>query len=173
MSAARHDEQMSAVPSSLGADRFTVSNRTRLSGPALRTFTMLAERWLLTEADRLAILGHPARSTYHGWMKAAREGQPVTLSVDTLTRLSAVLGIHQGLGILHDREADAVAWLRRPNRATVFGGETPLALMTGGAIDGLLTTRRFLDAARGGLSMEPNAVDHDFQPYGDADLVLQ
>ena len=154
-------------------DRHVPEHRTRLSGPALRTFAVLADHWRLAEAERLALLGFPARSTYHGWLKAARGGQPVTLSVDTLTRLSAVLGIHQALGTLHDREADAVAWLRRPNRATVFGGDTPLALMTGGAMDGLLTTRRFLDAAQGGLSMEPNAADAEFSPCAESDLVVE
>ena len=38
--------------------------------------------------------------------------------------------------------------------------------------DGLMAVRRFLDAARGGLSMEPNAVDRDPSPYTDADLIL-
>ncbi len=157
----------------LDAGRYAAPYRTRLSGPALRTFMALSERWQLSEIDRIAVLGHPARSTFHGWLKAARADEKITLSVDTLTRLSALLGIHQALGVLHEREADAIAWLRRPNLATVFGGDTPLALMVEGGIDGLLTTRRFLDAARGGLSMEPNAADRDFRPYTDADLVVQ
>jgi hypothetical protein len=33
----------------------------------------------------------------------------------------------------------------------------------------LLTVRRFLDGARGGLYMQPNAIDESFTPYDDAE----
>ena len=80
-----------------------------------------------------------------------REHGDITLGVDVLLRISAVLGIHQALGILFPRERDGVEWLRTPHRATVFGGAPPLAFVTCGMQDGLLTVRRFLDAARGGI----------------------
>jgi hypothetical protein len=35
-----------------------------------------------------------------------------------------------------------------------------------------MTVRRFLDAARGGLYMEPNEVDKGFRPYTDGDVVF-
>jgi hypothetical protein len=143
----------------LNPDRFSPANRRRLSGPGLRTFLAIADLWKLAEAQRRLILGLPSRSTYHSWVKAAREHRDITLDVDVLTRLSAVLGIHQALQILFDREADAVAWLRGPHQAPVFGGQPPLALVTSGTQDGLLTVRRFLDAARGGLYMPPGASD--------------
>ncbi|MGL5115858.1 MAG: MbcA/ParS/Xre antitoxin family protein, partial [Beijerinckiaceae bacterium] len=110
--------------------------------------------------------------TYHNWTRAVREHRDITLDLDALLRLSAVLGVHQALQVLHGTEADGIAWLRRPNLAIVFGGQTPLDLLTSGSQDAILTVRRFLDAARGGLSMTPNAVDRDFVPYGDADIVF-
>lgn len=161
-----------AEPARLDADRFSVPNRRRLSGPALRTFTAIADLWRLDEGERLLVLGLPSRSTYYGWLKAAREHQDVTLGVDVLTRISVVLGIHQALGILHADEPDGIAWLRRPHRAPLFGGQPPLALVTGGTQDGLMAVRRFLDAARGGLFLAPNAVDRDARPLTDADIVL-
>ena len=42
--------------------------------------------------------------------------------------------------------------------------------MTDGTQDGLLTVRRFLDAARGGLYMEPNEADRNFILYEDTDI---
>ena len=45
-------------------------------------------------------------------------------------------------------------------------------MVTGGTLDGLLTVRRFLDAARGGLYMAPNELDLDAAPYDDADIVI-
>lgn len=161
-----------AGPARLDADRFSAGNRRRLSGPALRTFTAVADLWRLDEGERLLVLGLPSRSTYYGWLKAAREHQDVTLGVDVLTRISAVLGIHQALGILHEEERDGIAWLRRPHQAPLFGGQPPLALVRCGTQDGLMAVRRFLDAARGGLFLAPNAADRDAAPATDADIVL-
>lgn len=152
--------------------RYAPDNRRRLSPPALRTFLAIAELWGLNEEERRLVLGYPSRSTYHNWAKLAREHGSFILDADVLTRISAVFGIHQALGVLYANEADAIAWLRGPHQATVFGGRPPMALLTSGTQDGLMIVRRFLDAARGGLYMAPNAVDAAFVPYGDDELVF-
>lgn len=156
----------------VGADRFSTANRRRLSGPGLRTFQTIADLWGLSDEERLLALGLPSRSTYYNWLKAVREHRDVTLDVDMLTRISAVLGIHQALGVLHATEREGLAWLRTPHNAPLFGGRPPLALVTCGSQDGLMSVRRFLDAARGGLYMPPGDVDRDFQPYSDADIAF-
>jgi len=161
-----------AAPEQLGLARFAPANRKRLSAPALRTFLAIADLWDLNEEERRLVLGYPSRSTFHNWARQAREHGEITLDVDVLTRISAVLGIHQALGILFATEREGRDWLHGPHGATVFGGRPPLALITSGSQDGLLTVRRFLDAARGGLYMAPNAADTGFEPYGDADLTF-
>lgn len=155
----------------LQQDRFAPANRRRLSAPALRTFAAIADLWSLSEEQRRLILGYPSRSTYHNWMRLAREQGEVTLDVDVLTRLSAVLGIHQALGVLHRDTPQAIAWLTLPHDAPLFGGQPPLALLTAGSLDGLMLVRRFLDAARGGLYMAPNGVDAIVPPATDADII--
>lgn len=166
-------QPLAQVPQRLSVSRFLPENRRRLSAPGLRTFLAIADLWGLDESQRLLVLGCPARSTFHKWAKTAREHGEITLDVDTLTRISAVLGIHQALGVLHGREQDGVAWLKTPHLATVFGGRPPLDLVTSGTQDGLMTVRRFLDAARGGLYMEPiETLDRAFVPYRDEDLVI-
>lgn len=152
--------------------RFAPANRRALSGPGLRTFVAIADQWGLADADRMLVLGLPAHSTYYGWVRAARQHQDITLPVDTLLRISAVLGIHKALRILFQTEREGVEWLRGPHTALVFGGRPPIDLVTSGTQDGLLTVRRFLDAARGGLYMPPNAADTDFQPLTDDDIVF-
>ncbi|MFC3124441.1 MbcA/ParS/Xre antitoxin family protein [Pseudoroseomonas globiformis] len=160
-------------PEHLNQGRFLPENRKRLSAPGLRTFLALADLWGLDEGRRLLILGCPARSTFHKWAKTAREHGEFTLDVDTLTRISALLGIHQALGVLFNSEQAGIAWLKTPHQATLFGGRPPLDLVTSGTQDGLMTVRRFLDAMRGGISMEPvAALDNHFQLYRDEDLVL-
>ena len=159
-------------PVVLDASRFAPANRRRLSAPGLRTFLAIADLWRLDERQRLMVLGLPSRSTYYGWVKAVREHRDITLDIDVLMRVSAVLGIHQALGVLYPSEVAGIEWLRTPHRAVVFGSHPPLDLVTSGTQDGLLTVRRFLDAARGGIYMAPNELDHDFRPYTDADIVL-
>lgn len=166
-------ESMEGALQRLDASRFAPTNRKRLSGPGFRAFLAIADLWGLSEKERRLVLGFPSRSTYHNWAKLAREHRDFTLDVDTLTRISAVLGIHQALGILYGSEQEAVAWLRDPNTATMFGGQPPIALITNGLQDGLTSVRRFLDAARGGIYMEPNAVDQAFKPYEEGDVVFQ
>ena len=150
--------------------RFEPTNRRRLSAPGMRTFLAIADLWGLTEQERLRILGYPPRSTYHKWAKQAREHTEFTLDADVLTRISAVLGIYQALRVLFAAEQEGLSWLRGPHQATVFGGHPPIDLITDGTQDSLLTVRRFLDAARGGLYMEPNAADRDFAPYDDTEI---
>jgi Protein of unknown function (DUF2384) len=153
--------------------RFAPANRRRLSAPALRTFLAIADLWRLTEEQRLLVLGYPSRSTYHNWCKQAREHGAFTFDVDVLTRISVIFGIHQALAILFPEERLGVDWLRSPHDDIVFGGHPPLDLITNGTQDGLLSVRRFLDGARGGLYMPPNAIDEAFTPYDDTEIVFR
>jgi hypothetical protein len=157
----------------LDMSRFAPANRRRLSAPALRTFLTIMDLWGLTEEQRLLVLGFPARSTYHNWCKRVREHEDITLDVDVLLRISAVLGIHQALSILFPDERSGVEWLTTSHGALPFGGRPPLHLLTSGSQDGLLSVRRFLDGARGGLYMPPGSLDEAFEPYTDNELVFQ
>jgi Protein of unknown function (DUF2384) len=150
---------------------FSPANRRRLSAPGLRTFLAIADLWGLTEPQRRLALGNPSIPIYRRWVRTARMHGVLTLTVDVLARISAVLGIHQALGILFKTEAEGIEWLRGPHKATVFGGQPPLSLIANGDKDSLLTVRRFLEAAQGGLYMAPNEIDADFQPYTDGQIV--
>lgn len=119
--------------------------RKRLSAPALRAFFPIAEAWRLSVTEQRALLGWPAASTFHKY----KSGSPGTLSFDTLTRLSLVLGIYKALQLLYPEPALADAWVRLPNTHVMFGGRPPLDLMTGDGIDGLYRVRRLLDGRRG------------------------
>ncbi len=120
--------------------------RRRLSGPALRTFFNIAAAWQLSVTEQRALLGWPATSTFHKY----KAGDYGTLSFDTLTRISLVLGIYSGLQVLYPEPAFADAWVRTPNSHALFGGRPALAVMADGGIDGLYKVRRLIDARRGG-----------------------
>jgi hypothetical protein len=165
--------QKGAVVEQWRLDRFDPANRRRLSAPGLRTFLRIADHWGLTEEQRLFVLGYPYRSRYMRWRKQVELQKQLTLSVDVLMRISAVLGIYQALQILYADESHAIAWLRTPHGAIVFGGRPPLDLMTCGTQDGLLVVRRFLGNACEGQYMLPNKLDADFLAYDDADIVVR
>ena len=150
---ARMPEGFEAIvtPADLGPEA-----RKRLSGPGLRTFMNIADEWGLNQAQRRRMLGDPPRSTYYKWMAKAQNEDDISLSLDVLLRISATLGIYEVLGILFPSWEERVTWLTGPHRAQLFGGQSPLALMTSGTQDGLLLVRRYLDGWRGGLHGGPS-----------------
>ena len=160
--------------SAAGTDivRFAAANRRRLSGPGVRAFLAIADLWGLTQEQRRLILGYPARSTYQDWVKKAREHRDITLRVDVLMRISAVLGVYKGLRILFADDDKGVEWLQRPHKARVFGGAPPIELVTSGKQDAVLTVRRFLDAACGGLYMAPAWDERVRPPYDDSEIIF-
>lgn len=133
-----------AAPVPLAA-RESTEVRRRLSGPGLRTFFHITRAWQLSASDERALLGWPPPSTFHKY----KSGSPGTLSFDTLTRLSLVLGIYKSLHVLFPEPALADTWVRLPNSHPLFGGRPALGLMIDGGLDGLHQVRRLLDARRG------------------------
>ena len=120
--------------------------RRRMSGPALRTFFNIAAAWGLSVNEQRALLGWPAPSTYHKY----KAGKAATLGYDMLMRISLVIGIYKALHILYPEPQLADRWVGLPNSNPLFGGRTPLELMTGAGMDGLHQVRRLLDGRRGG-----------------------
>ena len=127
-------------------DRRDPEVRRRLSGPALRTFFNIARAWQLTPTEERGLLGWPPASTFY----KHKGGASGTLSLDTLTRISLVLGIYKALHVLYPEERFADAWVKLPNSNPLFGGRPPIELMVEGGIDGLHRTRRLLDGRLAG-----------------------
>jgi hypothetical protein len=143
--AKRHLNRLNAGPVPSG-DRADPHVRKRMSGPAMRTFLNVARAWGLGVDEQRALLGWPAAATYYKY----KAGQVGTLSYDTLTRISLILGIYRALHLLYPDDALADAWTKLPNSNPMFGGKPALTLMLDGGIDGLTQTRRLLDSRVGG-----------------------
>ncbi len=165
-------QNLSVAPQTLEADRFSSPNRQRLSGPGMRTFLNIAVAWGLSERQKLLVLGMPSRSTFHNWASRAQEHEAITLSVDTLIRISTVLGIHKALQILYLTPREGVEWLQSPNSAPSFGGQRPIDVVTSGTQDGLLQVRRYLDAQRGGVFAAPTTAQFEEQPWHPDEIII-
>ncbi len=155
MAVAEFARTAAVQPGQVQIDQITSVDRKRVSGPGLRMFRVICDTWGLSEKQRIVLLGDPARSTYHQWMKKAVAREALNLPFDTLVRVSAVLGVHKALTILFPREDEAMTWLSGPHRGVLFGNQSPLDVMLSGTQDGILTVRRYLDGWRGGLHGGP------------------
>lgn len=151
--------------------RIDASDRARLSGPGLRTFRSIADHWSLSEKDRIAVLGMPARSTFHQWIKKAHGNEDLTLPFDTLIRISAVIGIYRALALIFEERAQALEWMKGPHQGTAFRGSSPMDVILEGTQDNLMTVRRYLDAWRGG-HMGHGAPEGSFVRVTEDDLVF-
>lgn len=117
-----------------------------LSGPALRAFFNIADRWRLSVAQQRVLLGAPPPSTYFKW-KRDKAG---SLGRDVLERISYILGIYKALEILLPTSEHADQWISKPNSAPLFGGKSALDRMLEGNVGDLFVVRQYLDAQRGG-----------------------
>jgi len=117
----------------------------KMSGAALRSFFGMAKAWQLSAEEQMGLLGlGNRRSTLFHWKKHGG-----VLSVDTLERISYLLGIYKALRILLVSEEAAHEWVKKPNKAPLFGGKSALSRMLKGMGD-LFLVRQYLDAQRGG-----------------------
>ncbi|MBE0362152.1 hypothetical protein PULV_a3958 [Pseudoalteromonas ulvae UL12] len=110
---------------------------------ALSVFFNIMASWNVRAKDQIVMLGKPAESTFYNWKK----GKVSSLSIDTLERISYVMGIYKALGILFPTREQADAWPHKPNKA--FNGETAIQFMLKGSIINLSDMRRYLDSQRG------------------------
>ncbi len=122
------------------------ADRRQLSGPALRTFFNIADKWRLGGDEQMTLLGVTARSTFYKWKKDA----DVALPRDTLERISYIVGIYKALGILFSDAEAANGWIRKANSASGFNGSSALDRMMSGNVADLYVVRQYLDAQRGG-----------------------
>lgn len=118
-------------------------DRKDLTGPALRTFFRIADAWGLKEQEQMRILGLDSRSTFQSW----KRGAVAAIPKDALERISYVMGIYKGLQILLPKTANE--WVRKPNKASIFGGRPALERMTSGNVADLYVVRQYIDAQRG------------------------
>lgn len=118
-------------------------DRKGLTGPALRTFFRIADAWHLNENEQMQILGLDSRSTLQNW----KRGAVSNISKDALERISYVMGIYKGLQILLPKTADE--WVRKPNKARIFGGKSALDRMVSGNVADLYVVRQYVDGQRG------------------------
>jgi len=120
----------------------------KVSTAALNTFLNIVEAWGLSQTEAMTLLGYDnnTRSTYFKWK---REPASVKLQKEKLERLSYVFGIYKALQVLLPNPSSADTWVKKPNTAPIFNGESALSRMLSGNVADLYVVRRYLDSERG------------------------
>jgi len=121
-------------------------NPKQVANAALQAYFNLSKHWSLSVKDEITLLGSPPESTFYKW-KAEKTAS--RLSRDTLERISYLLGIFKALNILLPSQHAADEWVRKPNQAPLFHGQSALDRMLAGSLVDLADVRRYLDAQRG------------------------
>jgi len=124
----------------------TEPNVKAMSSAGLKAFFNIMQAWKIKDSEAQVLLGSPARSTFYKW----KADPNVSLSHDTLERISYILGIYKALQILLQSHEAADAWVKKPNNAPIFNGQSALQRMLSGNMADLFVTRQYLDAMRGG-----------------------
>lgn len=112
---------------------------------ALKGFFRIAEAWGLKPAEQRVLLGSLPATTFNRYRKLPE----IQLSRDLLERISYGLGIYKALHILFQDADRADGWIRRPNEAFPFNGQSALDYMLQGSLVHLAEVRQYLDAQRG------------------------
>lgn len=129
-------------------NRLDAIEPAKVSTAALNTFLSIVDAWGLSQTEAMTILGYEekTRSTYFKWK---RDPASVKLQKEKLERLSYVFGIYKALQVLLPNPDSADAWVKRPNTAPLFNGESALSRMLSGNVADLYVVRRYLDSERG------------------------
>lgn len=125
------------------AQHLVAQDPSKTASVALKTFFNIMEKWGAKNEQQIILLGQPSSGTFYNW----KRGKVASLPVDTLERISYVMGIYKALGVLFPTRAQADAWPTKPNQA--FDGQSALEYMCKGSMVHLIHLRRYLDAQRG------------------------
>ena len=112
------------------------------SAAGLRTYLRMMQAWLVDDRRAIAILDAP-ESTFYRWRDNPEQAQ---LSGEQIKRISYVFGIYKRLQVLLPDPEIADSWVSTPNAGPLFGGRSPLDLMSSGRSEELRRVHDYLEA---------------------------
>ncbi len=118
--------------------------RKRLTGPIQFVLKLLKD-WHLEESEAVSLLGFRSVDATH--VADVLEGLDDFRGRDVKDRIAHLFRIHESLdSLFRDLEAEN-KWLREPH--DLLEGKSPLSLLSGGSMEGILLTREYVDAVAG------------------------
>ncbi len=124
----------------------TVDDEKAKGHVALKGFVGICREWDCTKEEMMQLLGGVSRSTLVKYETLPH----VTLSQDTLERISYILGIYESLRVMYPTAERANRRVRLETSEPPFLGASALDFMVQGSMKHLMETRRYFDAKRAG-----------------------
>lgn len=122
------------------------ADRAEMIHAGLKAFHRICDIWKLKNGTAAALLDVEPRT----WTRMKSGGWTGKLTQDQMLRLSAFVGLYKGLHLYFSDEL-ADRWPTLANSGPPFTGLTPIDYIERGGLPALLSTRRYIDAVRGGL----------------------
>ncbi|MFT6915999.1 MAG: hypothetical protein ACJAWL_002316 [Motiliproteus sp.] len=116
---------------------------------ALKAVFNILDKWECTTAEKKALLGIEANSTFFKYQKDPSNAKVVR---DTMERLSYLLNIHAALRILFSAPESVYGWVRKPNNHPFYDGRSAMDVMSQGRVVDLYDVMSRLNSERGGWS---------------------
>jgi hypothetical protein len=129
------------------------SERLRLGPGGLTMFFNIVVEWRLTDKEALELLALESGTMIE---QLKLDPAPALFTAERMFRISYLIGIYKGLHVCHGDDL-ANQWIKLRNSNRLFGGISPLEFMIRGGPDAMQQVRRFIDAVRRQLSLQPGS----------------
>lgn len=103
----------------------------KLSGPSLKAFRAICDRWQLSIDEASDLMGNPPRGLFAQWFT---NQENVLLDELQIKRISYLLAIYNSLKVYLPDQESSLAWVRCPNDDGFFAGKSPLEQMRKGRL---------------------------------------
>src|SRR5690606_30143957 len=123
------------------------------------------DKWNLTDEDVANLLGGIDTAAYQNMKRKAAEGKPLTMTQETVERLSLLLGIWKALQLMipANRQDLAVSWFNKSNRSSMFANKSIKEFMLEKkTIDAMYEVKEYLDCENWETSFGDSGVSSDF-----------
>lgn len=110
------------------------------SNVVFRLFGGLAQAWRLSEAEQQSLLG----LAEVGDVERSRALPEADVPIELIERVAILLDIFTAINAILQNPELADAWVRRPSKASLFSGKSPLEFMMEGGLAGLRSVRSYL-----------------------------
>ena len=113
----------------------------RVTKLALQFFFGITDKWQLTNKEESTLLGNPSIVDFNKWKDNIT---PDSLNQETLRRIMRIMNIFYSLQELLPTSDVANHWIKKPNKAPLFGGDTALNFILNGDINELVKLEQYL-----------------------------
>lgn len=132
----------SAVAKRLERDAAVYFENSKLGAAAFRVFLGIADAWRLSPQERLQLLGlmNEAQSASLAQLPSSM------LPAEILERVAVLMDIFLAINTLLPVPERADAWMRKPNKASLFGGRSAIEFVLERDLAGMRELRSYLSS---------------------------